>query len=145
MDQCTDVGLIVAPLFIPFFILLILLPVIDLTLLVKRYAPQRHRQKVKWGVPTILLGIPVIFFSIYAIVTYRRDHYSANRAVTAVLNCQASSLGGTPSNDYLFLKKAPYSSITVSGGIDGAAQIEAAVEKSLTHCQYQLSDFQLSD
>jgi len=61
------------------------------------------------------------------------------------MNCQARSLGGTPSNAYLFLKKDPYSSITILGGANGYAKIEAAAEQSLTQCHYQLSDFQLSD
>ncbi len=140
---CGEAGLVLVPLFIPPLIATVAAIVIDITYLFKRFAPIRYRPMISWLMPTLLIGMPVLWLIIASLYSFQKDHYSTQKATTVIRNCQASALGGYGSNPYIYLKTDPTSAIKVTGGESARLALINAARNSTRACGYDFRRFEL--
>jgi hypothetical protein len=141
--SCGEAGLIFLPLFIPPFIATVAAIVIDITHLSKRIAPSKYDPTISWLIPTLLIGMPVLWLIFASFYSFQKDHYSTKKAVSIIENCEASALGGYGTNPYIYLKTGPTSAIKVTGGASARLALTDAAKNSAKACRYDLSRFVL--
>jgi hypothetical protein len=141
--SCGEAGLVLVPLFILPFIATVAAIVIDITYLSKRIAPAKYGPKISWLIPTLLIGMPVLWLIIASFYSFQKDHYSTNKAVSIIEKCEAGALGGYGANPYFYLKTNPTSAIKVTGGESARLALTDAAKNSAKTCGYDLSRFEL--
>jgi hypothetical protein len=139
--SCGEAGIILIPLFIPPFIATVAAVVFDITHLSKRIAPAKYGPMISWLIPTLLVGMPVLWLIIASFYSFQKDHYSTQKAVSFIENCEASALGGYGANTYIYLKNDPTRPIKVTGGEAAPLALTEAATNSAGTCGYDLNRF----
>jgi hypothetical protein len=86
-NECTDAGIVLAPIFIPSLLLVPATIIVDLVVLGRKLVPG-HERLVSGGV---LCAIVVILILAYAIFE-RHQYYPSDKALSLIRNCKVSDV-----------------------------------------------------
>jgi hypothetical protein len=84
-NECTDAGLVIAPLLIPSFLLVPITVIIDLVVLGRKLAPSHKR-----GISGMILFMIVAILILAYVVFDHRQYYPSDKALSLVRNCGVS-------------------------------------------------------
>ena len=141
-SKCTDLGIVIAPLFIPILILVPATIIVDLAVLGRKLAPHNHKQFVSHFIPISLVAAIILVLSTLAIFTYKQDHYSIAKTVKIIQNCQATDVGYNGTDIYLSTSPSAGNVRDIKVPGSGHARIAQTIKDSAARCNYKLIEDQ---
>jgi hypothetical protein len=78
-NSCGEAGLVFVPLFLLPLIATISALILDITLFVKRASPDRYKPLITRLVPTLFIGLPLLWAITVAIFTFNQHNFSTKK------------------------------------------------------------------
>jgi hypothetical protein len=140
-QDCTDAGIVIAPLIIPTLVLVPAAIIGDLIVFVRHLLRPRYKHFAS-GIVLVILGIIVMLFvvRVHSRNEYKH-HFPVNKAVELIDNCQVYHVSDDSEDGYISMSTT--SSAGDEWGIrvatSGRPQLLAAMNRSAAKCHYDTS------